>query len=135
MKATYRTANGRISFEVSGEAVKDVFREIARVQEVFDAHHACGMCKSVDIAFRVRTVEDDEYFEVICKSCYARFEFGQNKKGGGLFPKRKDKSGEHIPNNGWSKYQKPGAEADKHLRDEDVGFDPGPAPAPRSARR
>lgn len=110
MKAILKTAGGRLAFEITGEKVKDVFREIAHVQEIFDAEQKCGICGSPDIRFLARQVEEYDFYELACMrdGCRARFAFGQNKKGGALFPKRKDEDGNWLPNGGWSKYEKPG---------------------------
>ena len=106
MKAHYRTASGRITFEIEGETPKDLFKKVAGLQEVFEAETTCGCCEGKDIRFQVRTVEDNDYFELVCQdiNCRARFQFGQNKKGGGLFPKRRDESG-WLANGGWSKWE------------------------------
>ena len=126
MKAHYKTSNGRLTFEVTGETVKEVFEQVGSIQEVFDAESTCGCCKSPDIKFLVRHVEDYIYYELQCKVCAARFSFGQNKKGGGLFPKRKDKEGAVIPNRGWVKFvserEARATGGDDHMRDEDVPF-------------
>lgn len=104
MKAHYKTSNGRITFEVQGETVKDIFRQIAQAQEVFDAEADCGCCESKDIRLVARQVEDFTFYELSCAECHARFQFGQNKQGGGLFPKRKDEDNNYLPNRGWSVY-------------------------------
>lgn len=126
MKAHYKTANGRITFEVQGETVKAIFKEIALVQEVFDADRKCGLCKSENLSFRARQVDDYDFYELGCKDCHARLAFGQAKKGGGLFPKRKAEDGEYLPNQGWSRFEKKSNGAagapDFHLRDEDVPY-------------
>ena len=36
--------------------------------------------------------------------CGAKLAFGANKKGGGLFPKRKDADGNWLPDGGWQKW-------------------------------
>jgi hypothetical protein len=36
--------------------------------------------------------------------CGARLSFGVHKKGGGLFPKRKDNEGNWLSDNGWVKW-------------------------------
>ena len=41
----------------------------------------------------MRTVDDNEYYELRCMDCGAKLAFGSMKKGGGLFPKRKDADG------------------------------------------
>lgn len=110
MKAAYRTANGQITFEVDGESAKALFSQIASIQEVFDAEHACGMCDSTDIRYLARKVDDFDFYELACRACHARFAFGQAKKGGALFPKRKDEDGNWIPNNGWTRFEAAGAQ-------------------------
>lgn len=107
MEAQYKTRNGRMVVKVEAEDQKTIFKQIAAVQEVFEAETDCGLCKSQDIRFRVRSVDDNEYFELTCTNCNARFEFGQHRKGGSLFPKRRDESGKYLPNRGWSKYEAP----------------------------
>lgn len=104
MKAHYKTKSGQLTFEVQAETASAVFKQIADIQEIFDQTQ-CGCCQSPDIRFRVRTVEDNNFYELICLGCRARFQLGQNKKGGGLFPKRKDADGNWLPNGGWEVYQ------------------------------
>ena len=104
MEAQYKTRNGSLILKVEGETQKDIFRELARAQETFEAESECGICKSTQIRYRVRTVDENEYFELQCCACGARFEFGQHKKGGSLFPKRRGENGP-LPNKGWSKWE------------------------------
>lgn len=103
MEAQYKCRNGHLTLKVTGETQKDLFRELARAQDVFEAEQACGICQGTEISFRVRGVEDNEYFELQC-ACGARFQFGQHRKGGSLFPKRRNESGP-LPNGGWSKWE------------------------------
>jgi hypothetical protein len=105
MKAHYRTKNGQYTVEVDGNNIKEVIKNIATVQEVLEAETQCGMdqCKSVNIRFQVRENDGNEYYELVCKDCGARFEFGQHKKTPTLFPKRSE-NGKFLPNRGWSKY-------------------------------
>lgn len=113
MKAHYRTTNGRITFEVEAAEPKALFRELASIQEVFDSEHICGVCRSARIRMQARKVEDFDFYELVCtkSECRARFAFGQAKKGGALFPKRKDEDGRWLPNGGWSRYEPEGAKA------------------------
>lgn len=106
MKAILRTGGGRLSFEITGEKVKDVFKEIAQIQEVFDAESKCGVCGSQDLRFLARRVDKYDFYELQCtkQGCRARFAFGQAKEGGALFPKRKV-DGKWLPHGGWAKYQ------------------------------
>lgn len=106
VKANYKTRNGQILCEVQGETVKDLFRGISQAQEVFESANACGACQSNAIRFIHRVVDDNEYFELGCADCFARLQFGQHKKGGTLFPKRKDEANNWLPNGGWQKYER-----------------------------
>jgi cbb3-type cytochrome oxidase cytochrome c subunit len=106
MKAHYRTSNGRITVEVDGENIKDVFRKIAAAQEVFEAEKCCGLCKSQEIRFQHRKVEKFDYYELICRSCFACFRFGQRQEGGDLFPKRKGDDGAWLPDGGWARWER-----------------------------
>ena len=101
MKVNYKTKNGRISVELEGDSQRDIFAEIARFQEVFE-ETACGKCGSENLRFVVRNVDDNLYYELRCADCGAKLSFGSHKKGGGLFPKRKD-GDNWLPARGWVK--------------------------------
>jgi len=103
MKAHFRTLGGRITFEVDGDGQKGVFKEIAALQEIFEAEQKCGLCESARIRFQYRKSGRYDYFEMVCDDCRAIFEFGQKMEGGVLFPKRKE-NGKLLPNGGWAKY-------------------------------
>jgi ribosomal protein L40E len=103
MRLTYTTRNGRIKVEIDGESQKDLFESLSKFQEVFD-ESSCGKCGSENLRFVVRNVEDNLYYELRCLDCGARLAFGANKKGGGLFPKRKDNDGKWLPDGGWVKW-------------------------------
>lgn len=105
MKIEYTTHNGKIKALFESESAKDLFNDISRFQEVFE-ETSCGKCGCDDIKYVVRTVDDNQYYELRCNSdkCRARLAFGVNKKGGGLFPKRKDNDGKWLPDNGWVKW-------------------------------
>lgn len=111
MKAIYHTRNGRLDFEIEGATVKDLFREVSQIAEVFDTETNCGACGSNFIRYLARKVEDFDFYELHCNKCHARLSFGQAKKGGGLFPKRRDDDGNPLPNRGWAKYEKQEAPA------------------------
>jgi len=59
------------------------------LQEVFDIKgcKACGQAGAGEFRFQVRVIDSFEFFEVVCCRCTARMQYGQNKVGGGLFPK------------------------------------------------
>jgi hypothetical protein len=88
VKALYRTKNSRITFEVTGETQKEIFRQISDLQEVFEAYDTCGLCNSTRIVYRTRTVEGNDFFELACLDCSAEMPYGQHKQGGTLFPKQ-----------------------------------------------
>ena len=102
MKLNYKV-NDRLTFEVEGTGQKEVFKELAMIQEVF-GEKACGLCKSSDLKFICRTVEGNDYYEIKCTSCGGLLSFGQHKKGGTLFHKRRDDKNEWLPNYGWYKW-------------------------------
>lgn len=108
MKITYR-ASDKLQFELEGSGQKEVFKELATIQEIF-SEDKCGLCKKDDLKFIVRNVESNDYYELRCNDCGAVLAFGQHKKGGTLFPKRKDDENNLLPNNGWHKWQKNNAE-------------------------
>lgn len=90
MDAHYRPHGGllgMLTVTVHAETVKDLFRLVAQVQEVFGADAACGVCGGQKLSFRVRVVDDFEFYELAC-SCGAVLQYGQHKNGGTLFPKR-----------------------------------------------
>lgn len=103
MKITYSTPNNRITVEVEAESQREAFSELANFQEVFD-NTECGKCGSDNVVFCTRTVDDNLYYELRCRDCGAKLSFGVMKKGGRLFPKRKDKDGKWLPDNGWVKW-------------------------------
>lgn len=95
--------NDKLEFELEGAGQKEIFKELAMVQEIF-SEKKCGVCQSENIKFVVRVVDDNEYYELRCMDCGAVLSYGQHKKGGTLFPKRKDADGKYLPNNGWYKW-------------------------------
>lgn len=122
MKATYTAMGGQIHFEMEAGSPKDMWKKLALVQDIFDVDDKCGACGGHDLKFEHRQVDDFEYYEMRCKNqeCRARLSFGQHKKGGGLFAKRKDKDENWMPNRGWEVY-KP-----KHTA---ASTEPPPSPA------
>lgn len=102
MKLKYTTNNGRISVELEADTQRELFAQIAKFQEVFEETN-CGKCGDDNLKFVVRTVDDNEYFELRCSKCGAKLAFGSMKKGGGLFPKRKD-GDSWLADNGWLKW-------------------------------
>jgi hypothetical protein len=104
MKVKYRVSD-KLEFELEGSGQKEVFKELALIQEIF-GEESCGLCGSTNIKFIVRNVEGNDYYELRCMDCGALLAFGQHKKGGTLFPKRKDDDNKYLPNRGWHKWTK-----------------------------
>ena len=98
------TSNGEISAELDGDLGEN-FNAIADFQEVF-GHKSCGKCGNGDLRYGVRKNADNEFREIICKNpdCRAKLAFGSNKKGGGIFPKRKDGDGNWLRDGGWVRW-------------------------------
>ena len=104
MKALYNV-NGKLQFEVEGSGQKELFKELATIQEIF-GEEKCSACNKTNIRFVVRNVESNDYYELRCNDCGSVLSFGQYKKGATLFPKRKDDDGNYLPNKGWYKWTK-----------------------------
>lgn len=104
MKAHFKSRTGRLVIEVEGGTIKELFGQIAEVQETLDADSQCGACGSQEIKFRKRVVQKYEYYELQCEACSARLAFGQLREGGGLFPKRRTEKGADLPNRGWMRF-------------------------------
>lgn len=104
MKVIYR-ASDKLSFELEASGQKEIFKELALIQEIF-SEDKCGLCKKTNLKFIVRNVDGNDYYELRCMDCGAVLAFGQHKKGGTLFPKRKDDENNWLPDNGWYKWQK-----------------------------
>jgi len=103
MKINYTGNNGRVTVELEGDTQVEIFAQLASFQEVFDETE-CGKCGSENLRFQVRNIEDNLYYELKCMDCGARLSFGALKKGGGLFPRRKDKEGSWLSDRGWVKW-------------------------------
>ena len=101
--STYHSKYGRFSIDLEDADQRTMFQQVARFQEVFE-EDTCGKCKSQNVKFIVRTVDDNQYHELKCQDCHAKLAFGAMKKGGGLFPKRKDKEGNWLSDRGWVKW-------------------------------
>ena len=123
MKARVK-ATDDLWFEIEGDQEDEVFKQIARVQEIFQ-HKGCGACQSRDIKFICRLdSSDNDWLEVGCKTCRAKLVCGRTKKGGLIFPKIKwdqlsekqkeqraneksyaDKNRGYLPDLGWYIYR------------------------------
>jgi len=97
--------NDRITVTLESKDQKELFEELGNLQEIF-GHNECGKCKKTDLKYQVREVDGNKFYDLICKSCGARLAFGSHKKGGTLFPKRKDEEGKYYNNGGWLKWNR-----------------------------
>jgi hypothetical protein len=112
MKVSYKTADGRLTVEVEGKDNKDVFAQLALFQEIYETRR-CGACDSERVRMIVREVKGNTFFELKCMDCGSVLAFGQKKQDGSLFPKRKDKDGNWLPNGGWVKWSPRDADGDE----------------------
>ena len=106
MKLIYTTPSGGMSVEVEGNH-KEIFEQLNEFHEVFEADDCCPLCSSASPKFRVRTVEDNQFYELVCRNpqCRAKLSFGCHKKGDTVFPKRKNEDGTYMENRGWSRWE------------------------------
>jgi len=109
MKVLYNV-NNKLQFELEASGQKELFKELALIQEIF-GEEKCGLCSKNNLRFIVRNVDDNDYYELRCNDCGGILSFGQHKKGGTLFPKRKD-GDNYMPNKGWHKWT-PDSQTDK----------------------
>ena len=105
MKVKYQSANKRLWLEAEGDA-KEVFEQLAIFDEVFN-HGECPVSGSTNVQFRCREVDGNKYYEMYDKDSGHTLGFGQTRIGNKLFPRRKDKDGNWLPNDGWTKWEKP----------------------------
>jgi hypothetical protein len=124
MKLIYTTKDGRMSVELEGANDKELFRQLAHFQEVFEDTPSASIDGKAtvggDVAYRVRRAKytdekgkekEAEYFEKLVTSgplMWYKKSFGVLDDGSdNLFPKRPDDSDSIIKgNNGWHKYNK-----------------------------
>lgn len=109
MKVTYKTSNGRLTFEIEGEKHQDIWEKLAYLGDVFEEN--CGKCGSSDVRFTIRKAENDKgkefkYYELRCAKCHARLSFGVYEDARGIFPKRKDESGAIKGKFGWTLFNR-----------------------------
>ena len=108
--ATCAVKIGGMLFTVDYSDQQDLFSELGKLEEVF-GYTSCGKCGNNNLKHVVRNVNKHTYFELRCgdvKNCRAKLEFGHHDgKDKTLFPKRKDKEGNWLKNDGWVVWEKP----------------------------
>lgn len=87
-------------FDFNADGVKNLVEQIAEAQEIFEPG-PCGFCDEQHQHLRVRTVEKNDFYEIVCLECQATLPLHQNKDGKGLYIERKDKKGNALPKLGW----------------------------------
>lgn len=101
----FKALGGKAEIHATANDPKGAFKVLATLQDLF-SEEVCGCCKSPNINFNVRPVDNGEYYEMKCRECNAQLSFGQHKTGGTLFVKRWDKDNHApMPNGGWYIYQ------------------------------
>lgn len=125
IKALVKVTN-QLTFQVEGETEKELFTDIARVQEVFN-HNKCGKCGNTNVKYVCRKDSDNnDWLEIVCQDfkCRAKLTYGVTKTEGQVFPRvrwnnlsetnqenRKDEKAyadEHkgwLPSGGWHIYK------------------------------
>jgi len=117
VKLTYTAANDRIVFECELATEKGAFEQLAYLEELFE-ETVCGCCQSPDIGPDVREVDRNKFYNLKCRACCARLDFGQTKKGEHLFAKRRGDDKKLLPHNGWYRYQPTVTEQPKGSRSQ-----------------
>lgn len=104
MEAQYRTKNGKLSFKIVGDGVKDIIAELTQIEQVFGEGSVCGACESGDTRFQQREAKGFTFYEAVCNACHCKLSFGQSKDTVTLFPKKRD-GDTWLPNHGWQRYE------------------------------
>jgi hypothetical protein len=125
MKLTYTTSDGRMTVELEANNDKEMFRKLARFQEIYEDVPSGTVDKKLvtggDVSYRVRKAKytdekgkekEAEYFEKVVtngplkwyKKSYGVLDDGTDN----LFPKRPDEGDTSVERgeNGWHKYIK-----------------------------
>jgi hypothetical protein len=102
MKVEYKVSDV-VTIELEGETIKALMEQMSQIHEVF-GNSKCKKCDGTDVFPVVREVDENKYYEFKCKKCGAKLALGAHKKGGTLFPKRKDADGKPLNDFGWVKW-------------------------------
>jgi hypothetical protein len=98
MEVKYSSKDGQFQVVFDVKAQNELFEQIASFQEVFETPAEVVIAGKVvpagDVQFRVREVDDNKYYEKVYvgndRDLWGyKLPYGQNKKGGGLFPKHR----------------------------------------------
>tara|TARA_Y100000385_G_C12628064_1_gene439996 strand:- start:12 stop:389 length:378 start_codon:yes stop_codon:yes gene_type:complete len=94
------TTIGNYTVEVEGATTEELFDNMAEMSELLSCGAHCGKSGATDTVMRKRTSGDYVFYEWFCVSSGAALALGRTKAGG-FFPKRKNKEGDYLPDNGW----------------------------------
>lgn len=92
-----------------GQDVKECLAQLGEAMEIFkfdtcrykdDSGTECG---GKAAPFHRRSQQGYDFYGMRCE-CGAEFRFGTRSADGKLFPRRKDKAGDWLPDMGWSKF-------------------------------
>ncbi len=125
MKLSYTTKDGRMTVELEAANDKEMFRKLARFQEIYEDTPAAKLGEKLvsggDVTYRVRKAKyvdekgkekEAEYFEKVVTSgelMWYKKSFGVLDDGtDNLFPKRPSEEDKDVERgfNGWHKYKK-----------------------------
>lgn len=104
MKISFKSANGRLTLTVEADTAAMAFSHLSMFQEIFD-HDKCGKCGSTEVRFDTFTGKGYVIHGIKCDKCSAKLNFWTNKDGS-MYPNRKDKQYQPLPNNGWVVYER-----------------------------
>ena len=102
MKVEYKVSDA-VTVELEGDTIKVVMEQMSQLHEVF-GNSTCKKCSGTEVFPVVREVDENKYYELKCKKCGAKLAFGAHKKGGTLFPKRRDQENIMLNDFGWVKW-------------------------------
>ena len=120
-------ASNSLAFEVTADTEPELFKQVARVQEVFSVGK-CGRCGCPETKFVVRTAaKKSKWLEVVCLdiNCKAKLVYSTTEDNNFVYPKTRwdhlsdaqkeqradeqeyaEKHNGFLPNNGFFKYKK-----------------------------
>ena len=89
MEVVYKTGDGRFTIKFVAETETGLVEELASLQDLLERNTVCGLCKSHEVLFSVRSIEGNKYFERKCEcgASQAMSQYKPSVKKGGLFTK------------------------------------------------
>jgi len=102
IRVTHRI--GRIEVTVEAENIEKAFEELSHAGEAFGST-ICGACGVEDTAFITRKNGKYTFHEIKCRECNATLAISKQTDTGVMYPRRRDKEGNRLENNGWEVYR------------------------------